>query len=36
MTTIKIAGADHEFTSMTGVLEDMTDIVLNVKSLWSV
>jgi DNA-directed RNA polymerase subunit alpha len=33
VTNIKIAGADHEFTSLPGVLEDVTDIVLNVKCL---
>lgn len=33
VTSVKIAGAEHEFTSMPGVLEDVTDIVLNVKSL---
>jgi len=33
VTSIKIAGVDHEFTSITGVVEDTTDIVLNVKSL---
>jgi DNA-directed RNA polymerase subunit alpha len=33
VTSVKIAGVDHEFTSITGVLEDTTDIVLNVKSL---
>jgi DNA-directed RNA polymerase subunit alpha len=33
VTSIKIAGVDHEFTSMNGVMEDTTDIVLNVKSL---
>jgi DNA-directed RNA polymerase subunit alpha len=33
VTSIKIAGVDHEFTSMTGVMEDTTDLVLNVKSL---
>ena len=26
-------GAQHEFTTLPGVVEDMTDIVLNVKSL---
>lgn len=30
---IKVKGAPHEFTSLPGVLEDVTDIVLNVKSL---
>lgn len=30
---IKITGADHEFTTLKGVMEDLTDIVLNVKQL---
>ncbi len=33
VTSIKIAGIDHEFSSISGVMEDVTDIVLNVKSL---
>ena len=33
VTQIKIRGAQHEFTSIPGVLEDVTEIVLNVKSL---
>jgi len=33
VTSVKIAGAEHEFTSLPGVLEDVTDIILNVKSL---
>jgi len=33
VTSIKVAGSDHEFTSMEGVMEDVTEIVLNVKSL---
>jgi len=33
VTSIKIAGVPHEFTSIKGVMEDVTDIVLNVKSL---
>ncbi len=33
VTSIKLAGVQHEFTSIPGVLEDVTDIVLNVKSL---
>lgn len=33
VTQIKIRGAQHEFTTLPGVLEDVTDIVLNVKSL---
>lgn len=33
VTQIKIRGAQHEFTSLPGVLEDITNVVLNVKSL---
>jgi len=33
VTSVKIAGAEHEFTSLPGVLEDVTDIILNVKAL---
>ncbi|MFC1633604.1 DNA-directed RNA polymerase subunit alpha [Planctomycetota bacterium] len=33
VTSIKIAGVDHEFSSINGVMEDVTDIVLNVKNL---
>ena len=33
VTSIKIAGVDHEFSSINGVMEDVTDIVLNIKSL---
>lgn len=33
VTHVRIAGADHEFCSLTGVLEDVTDIILNIKSL---
>lgn len=33
VTAIKIKGAPHEFTSLPGVMEDVTDIVLNVKQL---
>jgi len=33
VTSIKIEGVDHEFSSIKGVIEDVTDIVLNVKSL---
>ena len=32
-TSIKIAGVQHEFTTIPGVKEDVTDIVLNVKQL---
>lgn len=33
VTSVKIKDADHEFTSITGVLQDVTDIILNVKDL---
>jgi len=33
VTSVKIAGVDHEFTSISGVMEDTTDIVLNIKNL---
>ena len=35
VTSIQIDGVLHEFTSIKGVREDVTDIVLNVKSLGS-
>src|SRR3989440_6909375 len=33
VTHIKLKGAEHEFSSLHGVMEDVTDIILNVKSL---
>jgi len=33
ITHIKLKGAEHEFSSLSGVMEDVTDIILNVKSL---
>src|SRR3989304_5153086 len=33
ITQIKVHNAQHEFTTIPGVLEDVTDIVLNVKSI---
>src|SRR6478672_8303945 len=33
VTHIKLKGADHEFSSLPGVLEDVTDIILNIKAL---
>jgi DNA-directed RNA polymerase subunit alpha len=33
VTSIKITGVNHEFTSINGVMEDVTDVVLNVKNL---
>ena len=31
VTLIRIKGVDHEFTTIKGVMEDITEIVLNVK-----
>ena len=33
VTQMKLQGVSHEFSTLPGVLEDVTDIVLNVKSL---
>lgn len=33
VTKVRIQGVEHEFTTMPGVLEDVTDIVLNIKGL---
>jgi len=33
ITTVKIEGVDHEFSTIPGVLEDVTDIVLNLKQV---
>jgi DNA-directed RNA polymerase subunit alpha len=33
ITTVRIEGALHEFTTVPGVVEDVTDIILNVKTL---
>ena len=33
VTKVKIAGAAHEFTSINGVQEDVTDMILNIKNL---
>ena len=33
VTDVKIKGVDHEFTSIPGVREDVTEVILNVKSL---
>jgi DNA-directed RNA polymerase subunit alpha len=33
VTNVRIKGADHEFTSLAGVMEDVTDIILNIKAL---
>jgi DNA-directed RNA polymerase subunit alpha len=33
ITSVKIEGAPHEFTAIPGVVEDVTDIVLNLKNV---
>ena len=33
VTTVKIEGVSHEFCSVDGVLEDVTDILLNIKGM---
>lgn len=33
ITRVKVQGVQHEFTTVPGVVEDITDIVLNLKSL---
>ncbi|MCF0211320.1 MAG: DNA-directed RNA polymerase subunit alpha [Bacteroidales bacterium] len=33
ITSVKIGGVDHEFSSISGVVEDMTDIILSLKQV---
>src|SRR5881275_1958482 len=33
VTSVKIEGVSHEFTTIPGVREDVTDIILNLKSM---
>jgi DNA-directed RNA polymerase subunit alpha len=33
ITTVRIPGVDHEFSSINGVIEDVTDIILNLKQI---
>ena len=33
ITSIKIEGVDHEFSTITGVIEDVTEIILNLKQV---
>ena len=33
VTQVKIQGSQHEFTSIPGVVEDVTDVILNIKSI---
>jgi len=33
VTSIKIDGVEHEFSTITGVIEDLTEIILNIKQI---
>src|SRR5258708_12143582 len=33
ITAVKIEGVEHEFTAVPGVVEDVTDLILNLKGL---
>jgi len=33
ITSVKIEGVDHEFSTITGILEDVTEIILNLKQI---
>ncbi len=33
ISTIKIDGVEHEFSTITGIIEDITDIILNIKQI---
>jgi len=33
ITTVKIEGVEHEFSTLTGVIEDVTEIILNLKQI---
>ncbi len=33
VTSVRIAGAQHEFSTLPGVVEDVTDIILNIKKI---
>ena len=33
ITAVRVQGAQHEFTALPGVIEDMTDIILNLKKI---
>lgn len=33
ITSIKVEGVDHEFSTITGVIEDVTEIILNLKQV---
>jgi DNA-directed RNA polymerase alpha subunit len=33
VTAVKIEGVEHEFSSIKGVVEDATDVILNLKQI---
>ena len=33
ITSVKIEGVEHEFSTITGVIEDVTEIILNLKQI---
>jgi DNA-directed RNA polymerase subunit alpha len=33
ITSVKIEGVDHEFSTITGIIEDVTEIILNLKQI---
>jgi DNA-directed RNA polymerase subunit alpha len=33
VTSIKVEGVEHEFSTVTGVIEDVTDMILNIKQI---
>src|SRR5246127_3922728 len=33
ITSVRITGAQHEFASLTGIVEDVTDMILNLKKI---
>jgi len=33
VTSVRIAGVDHEFSTISGVMEDVTEIIMNIKKL---
>jgi DNA-directed RNA polymerase subunit alpha len=33
ITSVRIEGVDHEFSTISGVVEDVTEIILNLKQV---
>ena len=33
ITTVKVDGVEHEFSTITGVIEDVTEVILNLKQI---